>query len=113
MLAGSLVLSPANVDANVALLSSAVDFKAAREALAGVLAETGAQPMPNAENLLRLSPPSPPGTALCSIGGSRLSASSSWWFLVDQFFGSDPNITGWLRSAHGKNQLARAKGAAS
>ncbi|HZJ16568.1 MAG TPA: MMPL family transporter [Chthoniobacteraceae bacterium] len=98
MLAGSLVLSPTNVDANVALLSSAVDFKAAREALAGVLAETGAQPMSNAESLLKTLAAIAAGDRALLDWRSRLSASSSWWFLVDQFFGSDPNITaGYVR----------------
>jgi hypothetical protein len=108
MLAGSLVLSPANVDANMALLSSAVDFKAARQALGDVLAETDAQPMPNAENLLTTLAATAAGDRRLLDWRSRLSKNSSWWFLVDQFFGSDPNVTaGYVRPMEKISSLAQ------
>ncbi len=98
MMAGSLVLSPANVDANVALLAKTVDFKAANEALATILAETGAQPMPGAEKLLASLDAIAAGDRAPLDWRARIPASSSWWFLVDQFFGADPNITaGYVR----------------
>ena len=100
MMAGSLVLSPPIVDANIALLSKNVDFKAAREALANVLTETGAQPMPAAEKLLASLDIIASGDRAPLDWRARLPANSTWWFLVDQFFGADPNITaGFIRPA--------------
>ena len=100
MMAGSLVLSPANIDANTALLSKSVDFKASREALANVLTESGAKPMPSVEQLLQTLSSVASGDRAALDWHARLPASSSWWFLVDQFFGADPNITaGYVRPA--------------
>ena len=110
MMAGSLVLSPATVDANIALLSRTVDFKAARDALANVLTETGAQPMPAAEKLLDTLGTIASGDRAPLDWRARLPTNSSWWFLVDQFFGADPNITaGYIRPAEKITTLAQTK----
>jgi predicted RND superfamily exporter protein len=100
ILAGALVLSPSNVEANTKALAQGVDIPAARAALAAVLAEAEAQPMPAASALL---------DSLAAVGAGdrsqldwrqRLPAHSTWWFLVDQFFGADPNVTaGFVRPA--------------
>jgi predicted RND superfamily exporter protein len=98
ILAGALVLSPSNVEANTKALAQSVDVPAARAALDAALAEADAQPMPVATGLL---------DSLAAVGAGdrsvldwrqRLPSSSTWWFLVDQFFGADPNITaGFIR----------------
>ena len=100
ILAGALVLSPANVEANTALLARDFDPKASRDALAAALAESGAEPMPAATTTLdALSAVATDDRALLDWR-HRLPASSTWWFLVDQFFGADPNITaGFVRPA--------------
>ncbi len=100
ILAGALVLSPANVAANTAALAHAVDLPAAREALAAALSEAEAQPMPGASALLDALAAITAGDRALLDWRQRLPASSTWWFLVDQFFGSDPNITaGFVRPA--------------
>jgi len=100
ILAGALVLSPANVDANAATLARDVDLPAARDALAAALAEAGAQPMPGASALLDALSVIATGDRTLLDWRQRLPASSTWWFLVDQFFGADPNITaGFVRPA--------------
>ncbi len=101
ILAGALVLSPANVDANLRQLAQTVDLRAAREALASVLAEQGAQPMASADALLDSLAALSAGDRSLLDWRERLPAASPWWFLVDQFFGADPHITaGFVRPAH-------------
>jgi predicted RND superfamily exporter protein len=100
ILAGALVLSPTNVDANLATLAKSVDVTASREALAAVLAESGARPMPRASALLDALAAVSSGDRSILDWRRRLPANSTWWFLVDQFFGADPNITaGFVRPA--------------
>ena len=107
ILASALVLSPADVDANVARLAQSVDLKAAREALASVLAETGAQPMPSADALLASLSAIAAGNRSALDWRARLPKNATWWFLVDQFFGADPNITaGYVRPAEKITTLA-------
>ena len=100
ILAGALVLSPATVDANTTALARDVNVPAAREALAAALAEAGAQPMPGASALLDALGAIATGDRSLLDWRQRLPANSTWWFLVDQFFGADPNITaGFVRPA--------------
>jgi len=100
ILAGALVLSPANVEANAATLARDVDVPAARAALAAALAEAEAQPMPGASALLDAFAAIAAGDRARLDWRQRLPANSTWWFLVDHFFGTDPNITaGFVRPA--------------
>ena len=100
ILAGALVLSPATVEANTAVLAHDFDPKAARDALAAALADAGAQPMPAATALLDALSAIAAGDRAQLDWRHRLPANSTWWFLVDQFFGGDPNITaGFVRPA--------------
>ena len=99
ILAGALVLSPANVSANTAALA-AVDLAAAHTALAAALAEADAQPLPDADALLNSLAAVSAGDRALLDWRARLPAHSTWWFLVDQFFGTNPNITaGFVRPA--------------
>ena len=98
ILAGALVLSPANVAANTATLTRDVNLPAARTALTAALAEAGAEPMPAASTLLDSLAAITAGDRTLLDWRTRLPASSTWWFLTDQFFGHDPNITaGFVR----------------
>ncbi|MCE9610131.1 MAG: MMPL family transporter [Chthoniobacter sp.] len=98
ILAGALVLSPKNVEANAAVLARAVNVPAARDTLAAALTEADAQPLPGASALLDALSAISAGDRALLDWRQRLPASSTWWFLVDQFFGSDPNVTaGFVR----------------
>jgi predicted RND superfamily exporter protein len=108
ILASALVLSPANVDANMTLLSQAVDLKASRRALDQVLAENGAQPMPAANALLDALSAIAQGDRTRLDWRKQIPSNSAWWFLVDQYFGNDPNITaGYVRPAEKITSLAQ------
>jgi hypothetical protein len=94
MLAGALTLDSENVKANADTLAKKVDFLAAHEAFRQALTENGAEPMaPRGEALL---------DRLAAVAGgnhellnwrTELSQRSPWWFLLDQFFGTNPNVT--------------------
>lgn len=93
MFAGALTLNAARVEANARRLAS-VDLSAAGRAFQETLARTDGQPLfARGDALLH-------GLAAVAAGHREpldwrhaLAPRSCWWFLLDQFFGADPNIT--------------------
>lgn len=90
---GAFAVSPTRVKANAAKLSG-IDFKAVRETLAKIIGQEGfnGDSFKNSFGFV---------DALAQVAGGNsqlldwqktLPENSSWWFVLDKFFGAEPNV---------------------
>ena len=113
MLAGALTLCiRRNVEANAARLAE-VDFAGVRRKPFPTRspAKTALPLFPRGEAMLKsLAAVGERRIAPGSTGAAGCPQESSWWFLLDQFFGADPNITaGFITPAEPITSVWRRK----
>lgn len=89
----AFAVSSSRVKTNAAKLSR-IDFKAARESLANIIAQEGFNPdsFKNSFAFIDELAQVAGGNARLLEWQKTLPENSSWWFVLDKFFGAEPNV---------------------